>query len=376
MDSINAKCPQCGTEYQLTPEQLSVADGKVRCGACMTVFQAASPAPAPAGVPTAKANDDDILIQDGVNDHKPSDDFHLDEQFNDLDDFADDFGHIDIPDSEPGSFDADEEWAEKLLEDLENEDDEPADDNPFLAGEKFPTSNVKPANTTTASEPFQEKDKKPKPLGADLEELDDLDDLLQLSKEEEDELSMIAGNGNDDMLGRIQPEPLEFKVAGHNNLLKNIGLASVAMLLLVALIGQVMYFDFNRLTRLDPWRGIYQQICPTLGCSVPERHDLNSVSTQHLSVKSHPYLNGVLLVDSLLTNHASFDQPFPTLELYFTDASNKVVAARRFTPADYLRGELVDSKLMPSRHPIHIAFEVVDPGKRASGYQMNLSYPK
>ena len=31
-------CPACGTRFRVTAEQLAVADGRVRCGACLTVF--------------------------------------------------------------------------------------------------------------------------------------------------------------------------------------------------------------------------------------------------------------------------------------------------------------------------------------------------
>ena len=34
-----SECPACRTRFQVTEEQLSVAEGRVRCGACLTVFQ-------------------------------------------------------------------------------------------------------------------------------------------------------------------------------------------------------------------------------------------------------------------------------------------------------------------------------------------------
>ncbi|NLY58064.1 MAG: DUF3426 domain-containing protein, partial [Gammaproteobacteria bacterium] len=40
------QCPHCQTRFRLTPEQLSVANGHVRCGACLEVFHAADAAAA------------------------------------------------------------------------------------------------------------------------------------------------------------------------------------------------------------------------------------------------------------------------------------------------------------------------------------------
>jgi predicted Zn finger-like uncharacterized protein len=50
--SMITKCPACGTLFRVTPEQLEVHQGQVRCGRCMTVFDglvalAALPEPAP-----------------------------------------------------------------------------------------------------------------------------------------------------------------------------------------------------------------------------------------------------------------------------------------------------------------------------------------
>src|SRR5690554_2069122 len=40
------QCPHCQTRFRLTPEQLGVAGGHVRCGACLEVFHAADAAAA------------------------------------------------------------------------------------------------------------------------------------------------------------------------------------------------------------------------------------------------------------------------------------------------------------------------------------------
>lgn len=37
---MQTRCPQCGTVFRVQPAQLAMARGKVRCGACQTVFDA------------------------------------------------------------------------------------------------------------------------------------------------------------------------------------------------------------------------------------------------------------------------------------------------------------------------------------------------
>lgn len=40
MSQLTTGCPNCATKFRLTPEQLEAAGGMVRCGKCMTVFNA------------------------------------------------------------------------------------------------------------------------------------------------------------------------------------------------------------------------------------------------------------------------------------------------------------------------------------------------
>jgi len=45
MDFYITRCPNCQTAFRTTPTQLSGADGRVRCGACLTVFNATDNGP-------------------------------------------------------------------------------------------------------------------------------------------------------------------------------------------------------------------------------------------------------------------------------------------------------------------------------------------
>ncbi|KAA0873844.1 DUF3426 domain-containing protein [Nitrincola tapanii] len=54
MDNLTVQCPTCQTRYRVTPGQLRIANGQVRCGQCLSVFQA-QPAEARAHNPTLEA---------------------------------------------------------------------------------------------------------------------------------------------------------------------------------------------------------------------------------------------------------------------------------------------------------------------------------
>ena len=38
MEPLVTQCPHCKTRFRVTPAQLNIAGGRVRCGACLAVF--------------------------------------------------------------------------------------------------------------------------------------------------------------------------------------------------------------------------------------------------------------------------------------------------------------------------------------------------
>jgi hypothetical protein len=107
---------------------------------------------------------------------------------------------------------------------------------------------------------------------------------------------------------------------------------------------------------------------------LPEQYAIADIKATNLTVKSHPHYRGALMVDAIIINHADIMQPFPNIQLLFTDTEEHVVAARSFKPSEYLRGELASTEMMPANQSIHIALELNDPGENATGYSVSLSY--
>jgi predicted Zn finger-like uncharacterized protein len=139
-----------------------------------------------------------------------------------------------------------------------------------------------------------------------------------------------------------------------------------------ALPAQYLYFNFTSLARgeLRPWLA---QACDIVGCRLPAQSDPARIRTGSLIVRSHPGERGALAVDAIITNLATFAQPYPELVLQFTDLNGAPVAGRRFKPAEYLGGELTGSRLMPVGQPVHVGLEVRDPGPRAVNYLLAVS---
>ena len=134
------------------------------------------------------------------------------------------------------------------------------------------------------------------------------------------------------------------------------------------MVAQIFWFQFEDWSRDTAIRPIYAVACDWLGCQLPVLRDIKKMSTRNLVVRSHPDLSGALIVDAVIVNQAEFAQPYPVLELRFTAMDGKLVAGRRFQPAEYLSGELLGSTRMATLTPIRIELQIEDPGTEAVNY--------
>lgn len=148
--------------------------------------------------------------------------------------------------------------------------------------------------------------------------------------------------------------------------------ALAALLLLLVLAAEVVWLRFDAFAQAPTTRPLAQRICDELDCTLPMRRAPYAIRSQRLLVRSHPSRDDGLRVDAVIVNRAEFPQPFPVLELRFSDIDGDLVAARYFEPSTYLAGELAGRREMPVGAPVQLSLELVDPGARAVNYEMRL----
>lgn len=146
--------------------------------------------------------------------------------------------------------------------------------------------------------------------------------------------------------------------------------ANVALIFL--LLGQYSYFHRDELAQYPELRPWLDRLCMLAGCEVPLQKDVSRIDLVNRVVQSHPQQDNALLIDATLVNDASFTQPYPMLELRFSDLNNRLVAGRRFRPEEYLAPGTDISQGMSPKEPVHLALEIADPGKDAVSFQFNL----
>ena len=148
-------------------------------------------------------------------------------------------------------------------------------------------------------------------------------------------------------------------------------LPGITLMIAVA-IGQVAFFKMSVYAQMTEYRPTYVLVCRYLGCEVPEYENHDELKTRELVVRSHPEEPEALLVDVLLLNSGPFRQTFPGLRLQFYDVHGEVVASRVFRASEYLGGEMRGLKLMPAETVARLSLEVIDPGTDALGYRMEV----
>ncbi|WOX06949.1 DUF3426 domain-containing protein [Microbulbifer pacificus] len=429
MSQLVTRCPHCSTSFHVTEQQLRAARGAVRCGSCLQVFRAdenivfneGDPQPASRKAIEELLDDDDFLIHDDIElegeDH--SDD-ELPRSRANKDRQPGQQAHESVTDQSPLIGDAfgEQQWQEldrddaqqelDLHRELESELDELSgvDDDPWAAEIAREESSGVGRRKSDGHRDRELPEQREEDLFADdllREQLGEPDDPLAEEEFPSDDftaedMQRIAGSGakrpqpaatsaldphqldqapllpRDQLISAIGPAPIEvsWQPKRHRRVPNWLWVLGVLFMAL-GLAAQTAYFRFDTLSKRDPWRQLYAAACPALGCTLPAQVDITAIHTSNLVVRSHPQIANALAVEAVLLNRAPFDQPFPTLQLRFTDLKNAPVASRRFGPSDYLKGELSGRKLMPAGNPVHIALEIVDPGTEAVNYELRIA---
>lgn len=315
-NDIITRCPSCNTAFKATEAILKIADGTVRCGSCLRVFNAYDHA------------DKEANPQQHTNDIDPASE-------------------------------EDESWALELLRQEEQESDGTEQNTIKPSENKETESAVIDIINNDLQAPETES------IDAVEEEATDTNSN-NISDQELDE-------DEADLLDNITLDPLIFREEKKRN--KSLLWGSGIVLLSIILVAQVAWIRFDTLSLRKPYRGAYSVACDILQCQLPALSDIKKIRTTQLVVRSHPSQQQALQIDAIILNSASFDQLFPMLRLEFFNLQNETVASRDFHPREYLQGELTGAEVMPAQQPIQLALEIADPGEQAVNYRIVIVKP-
>lgn len=323
-------CPTCHTVFRMHPDQLGVANGLVRCGVCDQSFLALGRLyerldDVPRVTPPADVVPDETEalappLSSALSPTEPAP----------------------VEPSAPPSRPAVPSTAPEPLS-----AEEPGPVTEPLARDETPPAEVTVTAGPQRSEPVV-------PQGPALEE-----------GAEEPELHVFADDMppilKADLEAEAQRRPAGVVVLG-----------TLAALILMAGLG-VQYVYYQRAALADnpsvrPW---LVRLCSVVGCELPLPRDPQRIELLSRDVHSDPDADKALLISATFVNRAPFRQAYPLLGVRFSNVAGTLIAARYFTPSEYLPpGSSADTGIA-SGATVHVTLAVSDPGNKAVSYELN-----
>lgn len=146
------------------------------------------------------------------------------------------------------------------------------------------------------------------------------------------------------------------------------GLLFLAVLVLAA--GLYGYREREALQNNRLVRPVLQSVCAVFGCTVAERVDLTALKVIKRTVFSHPDIDDTLIINIGFVNQAEFSQRYPTLVIRLTDRNGGLIVKRDYQPAEYLdnwqQGDVLDVG-----KSLDISLNMEDPGNQAMSFELD-----
>ncbi len=379
------QCPHCKASFKVSEEQLNAANGKVRCGACLNIFDAIA----------YQISSQENLKQDVDDPHE-----NIDASLLEPDDLAFDFD--DTIDLENELLDRPQAQEDDELSVFADDPEEDKQEKGYTGSTKFGNElstsflELEKADNDKFKTQFLKDDT---PVDSEEDSIDEswtssiLDDLeekentriepsLSISEdteitEPEKPITQITSDSPIDHnhLSQKELNSLNFEYdqdpTPKNKWLVGTLLFLLNLSLLLVLLAQASWFHYEKLVKYPKASELYELACQQLGCKLPILNDISKIDNKNLVVRSHPTRFNALIIETIITNHAVFEQPFPNINLSFSNINNQVIAQRLFKPSEYLNTNILKWPGMPSEQPIQITLEIIDPGPEAVNYKIN-----
>lgn len=346
------RCPHCQTGFRVTPEQLKMRQGRVRCGECRIVFDAldtladeasAAPPPVPEESPPPRMAADTVDIPPVTEPAGATKTATPDTPI-----------APDSPDLTDNCAQPEVEAPPKLAPEPASADLAAAISSPSTAPattSEIEENRVTPPDDDRESRRWQDGDAS---ADAGSPGTIDKDPTTAEDGEEEEEAETIVAP-----LASCRRWPWR-----------------LGLLILLALAaGQLLFIFRVELAVLAPeLRPVLAAGCDLLGCTLPRpcKPELVSIEASDLA----PLDGDRLLLTATLKNRAPFDQEYPHLELTLTDTRDAALLRKALAPADYLTAEQPPATTgFAARGELAVKLTLEVAGITAAGYRLYLFYP-
>ncbi len=344
------RCPACATHFRVTPDQLKLRAGRVRCGECQHVFNALdtlieepsiliAPTPAAVAEPSLQATIAPTALEA---------------------DHATEIAVVPAPTPEPVFESASEPAPDPIPE-----------TTLALTEEAIAIAPAEPVEPTTAEDAAVTVAEPPGGLATT-----DANELSTTSIPADD--SPVVGVAPAD----VAPLPDQGQVDSWEEVLDEPPaprrwpwlVASLCALLALGAQASLMYR--TELAVLWPeTKPALVGACQTLGCEVGLPAKVALVGIEASDLHPDTAQKGRLALTATLKNRAPFAQQFPHLELTLTDTADKAIVRKVLAPADYLPRNTPVASGMASNVDIAVSISLDAGELPASGYRLYIFYP-
>lgn len=370
---MQTRCPACGTSFQVTPEQMRLKGGKVRCGHCRVVFNAlaylmvkVTPEAQQASVsPNTAAHDVAQSLSPvppaSVNSPPPAIVAPLRP--------AREVAQVDVSDfapTPPLSPSSAKESAKVEKPESIKPPSTPIEESqpiPSVSQAILPSTIAPPTHSahahTKTKDRAKDKDKERSKEKRTKKSAEHSKTSPRLSSRMADPIDQVAGASrwpsHEDLITREQAPWLQ---------------TTFLLLLILGLAIQLAYhFRIEVVSQFPETRAIYTYFNIPVG--LPKNVDLVSIDASDLQADPN---TKQLVLQAVLANRATYPQAWPALELSLTDTEDKILARRILYPRDYQRDKSTDP-IFPARQEfsirLHLDGETITP----AGYHLYVFYP-
>ena len=366
--TLQTRCSNCLTVFEVSRELLASSDTRVRCGECLSIFDAheglRSDTPAaPDNVSDIKPDDTEADASDGSeatlsesasDSGSSADAAALDVTYSDFDLFSEE---ADLP--EIAYFDQTRDTANFDFDTVALENDETFSDTLF-AHDVTINANVAQSEAAASVE------------AADVEFVGDevpSEPLIFNYRDAEPADGTTDGTG--DAAAVDEPGSAEFNELDNDVNRPIPWLLSILLFITLALVIGGLYIsrEFQSVSKIAAMRPVLEAGCVVFRCQVPPRVDLTALKAVQRNAYSHPTVDNALVLTMGIRNDAEFEQSLPVLVISLSDRNGRTVAKRDFMPKDYLEEWKLGDTIAPGKR-LDVTLEVKDPGNRATGFEL------
>jgi predicted Zn finger-like uncharacterized protein len=147
---------------------------------------------------------------------------------------------------------------------------------------------------------------------------------------------------------------------------------SLSILALIAsLVAEYIWFNQPELLQGQRFKPITAKLCELTDCEHLQMRDPSQIEMISRNVYTHPNEKDALMVSTTLVNNAPHAQPYPRVQIDFSNVRGALIASRRFIPEEYLQIDSEQLQLLQSGIPTTFGLEIKDPGNEAITYEFS-----